>query len=375
MTSREIILFVSYCAPIISPLVCCLLVLFSFRKLSGNVQRKAGRLMIGAYTTAALFWTGIVLYITNYNAFTLYNTLFFLFALLNQVFLYHFMFTLTGTGEKDKFNPLHYIVPLIISVTLGMWSLFVPVEAQYFIVESGESNAPGHFVYSLLFNTPLLLFCLYNVFYSIKTLKRISLYKKAVSDYSSDDSRTSLQWLYIYLILIWITIPLSLAAWCTNMDILFTSVFGIVEAFAIISQYVIICYNLITGNFVIILSENKEKQQGRTKKNREAKCSGPIEIKQLERFMREHKPYLDPSLKITDLTAMLHTNRTSLSAFINTTYRMNFSTYINNLRMKELETIRKTVSKGKVAETELVCMAGFANYRNYLRQIQNNQQP
>ena len=87
--------------------------------------------------------------------------------------------------------------------------------------------------------------------------------------------------------------------------------------------------------------------------------------------MRVKKPYLDSSLRITDLTVPLGTNRTYLSAFINARYGMNFSRYRNKLRLEELEKRRKLPENAHLDGIDLVEEVGFRTYRNYLHFKQN----
>ncbi len=58
-------------------------------------------------------------------------------------------------------------------------------------------------------------------------------------------------------------------------------------------------------------------------------------IEKLERKVSEDKIYLDPELTITSLAEILGTNRTYLSKAIIHEYKMNFISYINELRIKE----------------------------------------
>lgn len=73
---------------------------------------------------------------------------------------------------------------------------------------------------------------------------------------------------------------------------------------------------------------------------------------------------------MTDLQEIFHTNRTCLSNFVNRTYGINFSCYINRLRMQEFESLRRR-SGGTIPEEELASQAGFENYQRYLRVRRN----
>ena len=92
-----------------------------------------------------------------------------------------------------------------------------------------------------------------------------------------------------------------------------------------------------------------------------------IDRKLFERYIQEGKPYLNPKLKITDMCRQLGTNRSYLSTFINREYGMNFSRYINRLRLEELERLRTDPAQKGVKAMELIQHAGFNSYRSYLR--------
>ncbi|MCS3102171.1 hypothetical protein NXW38_25100 [Bacteroides ovatus] len=66
--------------------------------------------------------------------------------------------------------------------------------------------------------------------------------------------------------------------------------------------------------------------------------------KKFEKYIYEHRPYLNPDLRITDLMQAFHTNRTYISRFINREYGMNFSRYINMLRLREMEALRNDLT-------------------------------
>ncbi len=65
----------------------------------------------------------------------------------------------------------------------------------------------------------------------------------------------------------------------------------------------------------------------------------------------------------------LFSNRTSISAFINREYGMNFNRFINNYRLKEVERLQLEAvqRKQKISLMEIVIHAGFSNYRSYFR--------
>jgi AraC-type DNA-binding domain-containing proteins len=92
-----------------------------------------------------------------------------------------------------------------------------------------------------------------------------------------------------------------------------------------------------------------------------------IDKKVFETYFFKHKPYLNPNFRISDLIDPLQSNRTYISKFINRTYKMNFSSYVNHCRLREMERLLQLpMNKGKKM-SEIIVQAGFSNYRNYLR--------
>ncbi|EKB05846.1 hypothetical protein [Myroides odoratus] len=84
--------------------------------------------------------------------------------------------------------------------------------------------------------------------------------------------------------------------------------------------------------------------------------------------MKNKKPYLDPQLKITDLLADLTTNRTYLSLFINKTYNMNFSQFINKCRYDEYLELKSSFADiDQENEVDLILSSGFRSYESFKR--------
>jgi len=92
-----------------------------------------------------------------------------------------------------------------------------------------------------------------------------------------------------------------------------------------------------------------------------------IDKKVFEAYISKHKPYRNPELKIYDLVDPLQSNRTYISKFINNTYRMSFSSYMNLCRLQEVEKLMELPANKDKSPGVLISQAGFSNYRNYLR--------
>ncbi len=122
--------------------------------------------------------------------------------------------------------------------------------------------------------------------------------------------------------------------------------------------YVILCYNLILENYIVIEPETEPNLPQEEKQVSRAR---------FEEYMRRQKPYTNPNLRITDIAADLNSNRTYISAFINREYGMNFNRLVNSYRLRELDKLRSSAAGAGLSNVELIIASGFNNYRSYLR--------
>lgn len=191
-------------------------------------------------------------------------------------------------------------------------------------------------------------------------LRNIYRYRRFIVDYSSEAQRISLDWLAAVQVFILVCVPVPLAGLLLDMETFSSSYFvwlGVLPTFVF---YMMLCYNMLDKNYLIVQPE--------ALKTEDMPPDLPaLDRKRLERYLREKKPYLDPKLRITDLAAGLSTNRSYLSAFINKEYGMNFCRLINRCRLMALDRLRVSPANAGKTNMELVLMAGFSGYRNYLR--------
>lgn len=357
MLSKELIIALGFTAPIISALVCMVLVWLGARDFRETPRRRLHYLMAGTYFVAALCWLGLVLYITDREAFVYYHPIFLLTLMLDQVLIYRFVYAIAGTGEQKKFPLPHFIIPVAVALAAVVFACVTPFSLQAeAIYGNTDTYAENSFKYVFLGTN--ILFIVYNILYPVLGLVTIYRYRRAVVNYSADVQRTSLGWLSAMLVLTLVTVPVPLAGLLSGINAFTDLYFNWIGALPTFVVYLIICYNLITYNYEVIEPETGE---GRGKQ------AATLDRERFERYLRESKPYLDPKVRITDLAAGLNSNRTYISAFINREYGMNFSRFINSLRLKELDRLYNSPKYAGNTTIELVSMAGFSSYRSYLR--------
>ncbi|MDR3093717.1 MAG: AraC family transcriptional regulator [Bacteroidales bacterium] len=354
--NKELIQALAFSAPLVCALVCMVMTLLDILYTEKNRQERKLRLFLSlTFSVAALCWMGLVLQVTNPKAFSRYSTVFLLTLMLDQILIYRFVHIITATTQNNRFSRLHFVLPVLLTAVSLVTDLIVPFEQQEVVIYGGSSEDNCWF--STLYSLTRFVFVVYNSLYPVLGILRIRRYKRSIADYSADTQRTSLNWLAIMLALTLLTIPVPLAGLLLNIDVFsgfYSSMQGVLPTLFI---YPILCYNLLSDNYVIIVPDDETPTGNAT----------GIDPKRFARYLRDKKPYLNSQLRITDVAADLHTNRNYVSAFINREYGMNFSRCINRCRLKELDRLRLSSDYVESSNLELVLAAGFSSYRSYLR--------
>jgi AraC-like DNA-binding protein len=351
--SRELIQALVFSAPAVCALVCLAMLILDIFYAEKNREEKQLRLFLSlTFTVATLCWLGLVLQVIHHRAFVCYSTIFLLTLMLDQILIYRFVHIITAIGRNDRFSRLHYVLPVLLTAVSAVTDLIVSFEWQEAVIYSEGNGWPA-----ALYSLTGVVFIVYNSLYPTLGLLRIRRYSRRIEDYSADAQRTSLNWLRLMLALTLITIPVPLAGLLFDVDIFsnfYFSMQGVLPAFF---TYPILCYNLLSDNYVIILPNDENQTDS----------AAETDPKRFVRYLHDKKPYLNPQLRITDVAADLCTNRNYVSTFINRTYEMNFSRLINRCRLKELNRLRHSPDHEENTNMELVLKAGFSSYRSYLR--------
>lgn len=360
MIGFELVKAYAFSAPIVCALVCMGMMMMDAVRYRRNTQEKRLRLFLAlTYIVTSLGWLGLVLYAVDPWAYVCYHPVFLLTLMLDQVMFYRFVSVITNTESSSGFNKLHWVVPLFITASFTLSDMEVPVERQLSVIY-GDAMWTHVTWFNVAYTTTTIIFIVYNTLYPLLNLLNIRRYRRFIVNYSSDAQRTSLGWLAVMQALILVSVPIPLAGLLLNIQVFSTFGFIWFGALPTFVFYLVLCYNMLDDNYLIIQPETPEEEISTSK-------ATLIDRKHFVRYLREKKPYLDPKLRITDLAVGLHTNRSYLSAFINREYGMNFSRLINRCRLIALDRLRLAPENAGKSNIDLVLMAGFSGYRNYLR--------
>jgi len=345
--------------------ICGLLHLKLIRTNDSILGRKPLWLAVMGYNISAFAWLCIIFNISMPRIFVFLNPFLMLSCMLIHVIYYHFIFEMTRIYKDENFSFLHYFFPVIIGSVMLIWSFFIPFDMRLSLSVTEGFYPDNYYLYSVFYSSKPVIFFMWNIIYVALGLRRVIYFRKVIVNYSADEQRSSLTWLYQFLTAMIATLPMALIFICSRDDKMPVLWLIICFILVVIFKDIIFAHNVLLDNFVIFRTDT-ETDSGEASPD----DYGPVkreDIQKLEAFIRNYKPYLNPRLKITDMTRELGTNRTSLSLLINRTYHMNFSRYINRFRLEELERLRNDAAYAGLSELELVLKAGFSDYRGYKR--------
>jgi len=348
----------TYLTPLSTALFCLGLMTARRFAKSGALCREKRELLNVAmlfYAAMAVNWAQPLLYLYLPEVYAHQSAVFFVGLMLTQVLFYHIVYKITAE-EGKPFPRIHYAVIGVLGALFAEWSLLVPYDVRLALTVTGEPQA-GYEFYSMLAIHKLEARGVYSLVYGFLCIRRLLRYRKTVVEYSADRSRSALEWLYVLIVLTLALASLPLAAFFFSNQALAASLVPVSWSAAYTALLVVLFYNLLAGNYEIILPEKPKAPKENYHRY--------LNKTDFETYIRTKKPYLKPKLKITDLSMELGTNRAYLSGFINKEYGMNFSRYINLERLKELEQLRANPEYKDLSEEKRVLKAGFSTYHGY----------
>ena len=346
--------------PVVSAAVSLILISLDTPRSSDTVDRKIHYNMIAVYSLMILFWSGLVMHSIARDTFIPYLPVFFSSFGFIPVFLYRITHIITNTGERKRFPACHFILPACLTLIICAIALVVPFRQRWTAIYDNEVNLT-----SAIIDITFIVCIVLCILYSWLSLLRIKAYKRRIIDYSADIYRLSLDWLSFIILFRVVLQTLPIAGLILGVG-LFDRL-GLAWVFTTLPAvftHIVLCLSILSENYVILEPVTaKEKETAASANN------ALLGRQQVEKYLEERKPYLNPEFKITDMARDLFSNRTYISAFINREYGVNFNRFINNYRLQEVERLQSEVAhrKQKTSMLEIVIHAGFSNYRSYFR--------
>lgn len=361
--SFDIISLIFNLGPALSALACFIILSIGWQESHGKHIRRLKGLLLGFYALSVLSWIETIF--EDYYSGMMINLIavIYITCFYAQTIVYHYVYTVTRPENKN-FSIIHYLIPLALVLVLFIWQQFIPPEAfsetveQHVIIVSGKFHAFTVYVNSLSY-----VIVLYSVIYAVISLRLLRDYRRRLP--GNDPEAHRRVWRVRILTAVVVMMPLAPSFIFLSNGVIATVVWRIL-ILLLMFQHALLCYLGITER-VLAPHHRIIDALGSGMFRKSRRLQPTLDKERLEMYMSEYKPYLDSDLKITDLSAALHTNRAYLSAFINQVYGSNFSQYINKLRIMELDKLKGSDIASEYDEAELILLAGFGSRKNYLR--------
>ncbi|AJW65098.1 hypothetical protein VO54_03672 [Elizabethkingia miricola] len=360
----ERFLILSFSISIFSALSCIVLLLIKIAKESLNkFMKRFILLLIFAYTIEIVYMLSLFFYHFNIALFMPFKAVNFFAALLFPILFYHFIFKLTRLKTHEYFKPWHYAAPLILALLFYLLFARTPKELINHSDYKSLTLIKGHEIYSIFNYGRFYIEVVFSIIYIYLSAKRITHYRNEIVQYSSNIERSSLAWVYQVFGITILVFVFPIVYYFTTPEIHFKFISFLIPNILVLIFNVVICYNVFQQNFILLTEDIVlDKLSDLTSPGKDQ-----LTHKKVYNYMINKKPYLDPYLKITDLAPMFATNRSYLSSFINTTYGLNFSMYINRFRLEEFYRLKNLPENKNLELDELVYLSGFRSLQSLKR--------
>lgn len=100
--------------------------------------------------------------------------------------------------------------------------------------------------------------------------------------------------------------------------------------------------------------------------NNKTFSSMKLDTSRFDRIIRKKKYYLDPEMTLIKISKLLGTNRSYMSAYVNSGRNISFCDYINNIRLEVAESLLYQ-PKSKITLDKIAIASGFKSYSTFSR--------
>lgn len=269
---------------------------------------------------------------------------------LSTYFLCYWLFSSALTTLLDRF----YITRRRLQTHLGMWLLFSVLSSVILLLLPGGTMQ----------KVGLAVMAVWLIGYGLFLVRRQLLaYYKAVrifNDTHSDDIGSYVKWMSVFT---WWAVIFGVSCGLLTFlpdEWVFVWILSSVPFYI----YLFCCYQ----NYLLFYEQVESVMESEVISEEEILCEAPsyhAEIAEKIKEWIDNDGYIRPRLTIKELSDILHTNRTYLSAYIKTTYHLSFRDWIIGLRIeyaKRLLAQYQTLTVADVSEK-----SGFQSPSHFIR--------
>jgi AraC-like DNA-binding protein len=204
------------------------------------------------------------------------------------------------------------------------------------------------------------------LFYSIASLRLVSLYKKTATQLFSNPKHTDVSWLYttiIFFISVMVITSLNGILAQTSLAKYFLIAFNLVILSVLIFVIGVLMKALRQSYFLSFAEQNeltgKPSSPLKANANPEEKSEKEKIVQTVFQYVQTNKPYLDPELTLNQLASQLSLKPRILSQAINEIRQQTFFDFINHFRIDEATRLLTNPKDKKITILEVLYKVGF----------------
>lgn len=348
---------------------------FVFLLQKGKQSRP--KLHLGFFMILALFLysSHAVFFSKLYNIYSYLESVY-LFTMLSIYPLYYIYILLRTTedaGFKSQFK--HFIPAIIFSFLSLLFTFFLSHEQRVSYIhdilinknlsELQFSSMVG--IKGYVFFTSRFIFLLQVLYYSFKGVKEVNTHNKKVANYYSNIEGKTLNWIKNLNIVI-----LFVAASNIIFTIIGKGYFMRHEVSLLIPSFIFSAVLFVIGfkgnqQSEVLEKINEEDEDVEAAfEDIKTENGGKLKIRLIEQFEVKNI-YMNPDLRITNVSENLGTNRTYISRLINDEFGINFNEFVNNYRINEAKQLLCGKENSRYKMEHIAEKSGFGSVASFSR--------
>ena len=214
----------------------------------------------------------------------------------------------------------------------------------------------------IVYDVGRLFFVIFSLIYVVFIFIKVKDFYNKDKDLFSETKRNTLSWLKILAVFFVLMMFSHLAIHILNNNQVLNNINLIV-----ISHFMFAAFFWILGINAFRQSEIFDSVQINETEHYDENIK--ISKEELEDYLNNEKPFLNPEISVYDFCYRFHTNRTYLSEAINKSFSLNFRGLINQYRVQEAVDLIEQYKRMKLEFTLefIATKTGFSSYSSFLR--------
>ena len=336
-------------------------------------------LSIFMLVTGILYFGHALYFYQYFDIFTWYDSFYAFTSLSVYPMFYIYLRLLTFETKFGKKHFKHFIIPLLFFILILGSTTFMNRQERldyfdYYLNSYSYISESSSFLIKLKKMSYILsriVFSIQVVFYSVMSLRVLSLHSKQIREYYSNIDEKALSWVRILVIIFSITSVSSFFFNIVGKEVLMHNFnILIIPSIVFSSLIFMIGYTGLRQKQIVKEIQNDKKMEQLSEYPFDNLSDEAI-IGKLKEAFDFNMLHLDPDLKIWDVCLMVKVSRVRLSKALKNVYDCDFSFYVNQLRTKE---VQKIINKNpKINLADLVKKSGFDSQNALIREYKKHQ--